>query len=232
MSADVTSAKTKNLILARWRPYKCWESRVIIRSTQVIYQKSLFQRTFYGHLNGHIIIMRHSHHVRCISGIFKGHTGILKRHCPQDSYGHFSHRFHPHYPWKIRITFWNEKRIISFYFKWINNHCVLPNFNYFWSLSNLGECKKVIFQHKIKSHYTINTGHLSKVTISTDILRSMVISLSWDIVIMSDASQSFSRGILAFWRDIVLRTVMDIFHIVFTLIAHEKSESLFGMKSA
>jgi hypothetical protein len=23
MSADVTSAKTKNLILARWRPYKC-----------------------------------------------------------------------------------------------------------------------------------------------------------------------------------------------------------------
>jgi hypothetical protein len=45
------------------------------------YPESLFQQTFYGHSNGHIIIMRHSHQVRCISGIFKGHTGILKRHC-------------------------------------------------------------------------------------------------------------------------------------------------------
>jgi hypothetical protein len=79
-------------------------------------------------------------------------------------------------------------------------------------------------QHKsfIKSHYF--NGHFTVIR--------MVISLSWDTVIMSDASQAFLRDIQAFWRDIVIRTFMDIFHIVFTLIAHEKSESLFGTKRA
>jgi hypothetical protein len=74
----------------------------------------------------------------------------------------------------------------------------------------------------IQSHYF--NGHFTVIL--------MVISLSWDIVIKSDLSQAFLRDIQAFWRDIVLRTFMDILHIVFTLITHEKSRPLFGTKRA